>query len=377
MKRAQNRLSILKVCTSRSWGGLEMHTVHLCELLRERGYVILPVCYKGSRIDQQLVRAGFKPFYLNVKSYIHPFLIFRLARKIRNSDIDIIHSDYSKDLWTIVPAVRLSKKLPIVLLKHIGTQKPKRDPFHRWIYRNVNQIIAISNVIRENVVNTHPIAPERVSVIHNGISLETFSPSPTDRETARREFSFSADELVIGIIGRLQVGKGYLEFLEMASTISKSFENVKFLIVGEATYGHNAEADMILGKIDEWQLRDKCICTGYREDVPRLLSAMDIFVFPSRAEAFGLVLIEAMAMHLPVIACRSDGVLDVVVENETGLLFTPKNVPELNHAVAELIRHPEKRRLLGDNGFQRVQRLFTDSLMLDRLESLYFSLIKS
>lgn len=375
MKRTQNKFKILNVCSSRSWGGLELLATILPEKLRERGHDIIPVCYQGSRIDQRLQHLGFQPEYLNITHYFHPIKIHRLAKIIKETNVDLIHSDYSRDLWTIVPALYFSKQVPIVLIKHIGTQKPKRDFLHAWIYQHVKHIIAISTVIRNNVVETHPIDSDRVSVIHNGVSLERFDPHRANRAGIRKEFSISHDEIVIGIIGRLQVAKGYLEFLKMASMIAQSYKNVRFMIVGEATRGHETEAQMILAKIEELGLQQRIIYTGYREDVPSLLAAMDLFVFPSRAEAFGLVLIEAMAMQLPVIACRSDGVLDIVVENETGFLFTPKDVKELYQAVLDLLEHPEKRVVFGQAGHRRVIEKFSDTLMLDNVEILYHTLI--
>ena len=376
MKEASPSLKILKICSSRAWGGLELHMTNLCEELRDRGHEVIPACYPGSRIDQRLRGLGFEPIPLRIRSYLHPLQIYKLAKTIRKSGIDLIHSDYSKDLWTIIPAMKLSADRPVVLIKHIGTQKPKRDWFHRWIYRNVSHVIAISTVIKDNIIATHPIDQSRVSVLHNGVSLEKFNQQNVDRAAVRVEFKIAPDEVVIGIVGRLQVAKGYLEFLKMAAAISPEFPNTKFMIVGEATHGRQAEADMILNQIDELGLREKVIYTGYRDDVPSLLAAMDMFVFPSRAEAFGLVLIEAMAMQLPVVACRSDGVLDIVLDHETGLLFTPKNVDELIGAVSDLLQHPQKRLSFGKAGLARVKKFFSENQILDELENLYRRLLQ-
>jgi glycosyltransferase involved in cell wall biosynthesis len=116
--------------------------------------------------------------------------------------------------------------------------------------------------------------------------------------------------------------------------------------------------------------------TGYREDVPALLSAMDIFVFPSHAEAFGLVLIEAMAMKLPVVTANCDGVLDIVLENQTGELVPPKDVKQLIQAVEKLILDRELRQIYSENGYNRARDCFSEARMLDQLEGLYHRLIQ-
>lgn len=371
------RLKILKVCTSRSWGGMELNMALMCEKLRARGHEVVPVCHSDSPIEKRLRANGFEPIQLDLKSYFHPFKIFKLARYIHKLNVDLIHADYSRDLWTIVPAMRLSKKMPLILLKHIGTQKPKKDFLHTWIYSHVDYIIAISNVIKKNIIETHPVPAEKVGVLYHGVDFKRFRYSEKTRQKVRAEFGLQDDEILIGIIGRLQFSKGYPEFLEMAKRIMVDFPKSRFMIVGEATRGENKEADLIISQIEQMKQPEKIIVTGFRDDIPELLAAMDLFVFPSYAEAFGLVLIEAMSMHLPVVSSNCDGVLDIVIHNETGLLVPPKNSGALTDAVALLMSDEKKRREMGAAGFRRVSQKFNESSMFDELETLYSDLVHS
>lgn len=349
----------------------------MCEKLRARGHEVVPVCHSDSPIEKRLRANGFEPIQLDLKSYFHPFKIFKLARYIHKLNVDLIHADYSRDLWTIVPAMRLSKKMPLILLKHIGTQKPKKDFLHTWIYSHVDYIIAISNVIKKNIIETHPVPAEKVGVLYHGVDFKRFRYSEKTRQKVRAEFGLQDDEILIGIIGRLQFSKGYPEFLEMAKRIMVDFPKSRFMIVGEATRGENKEADLIISQIEQMKQPEKIIVTGFRDDIPELLAAMDLFVFPSYAEAFGLVLIEAMSMHLPVVSSNCDGVLDIVIHNETGLLVPPKNSGALTDAVALLMSDEKKRREMGAAGFRRVSQKFNESSMFDELETLYSDLVHS
>ncbi len=367
---------ILKVCTSRSWGGMEIHMTRTCDKLRQHGHFIFPVCFPESPIFHQLKRMGFEPFTLNLKNYFQPIQILKLRKFVQKNEIELIQADYSRDLWTIVPALAFSRKIPLVLIKHIGTMKAKRDFLHRWIYRQVDYIISISKVIQENIIATHPISPEKVGIIYHGVDFDKFRFDLTIRESTRQMLGIGKEEILIGIIGRLQRAKGYFEFLEMAAALSKRFSHIRFVIIGEASKGEESEADQIKLKIDELQLNDKLILTGYREDVPALLSAMDIFVFPSHAEAFGLVLIEAMAMKLPVVTANCDGVLDIVLENRTGELVPPKEVTGLIQAVEKLILDRKLRQIYSENGYNRARDCFSEARMLDQLEGLYHRLIQ-
>ncbi|MDZ7291337.1 MAG: glycosyltransferase family 4 protein [candidate division KSB1 bacterium] len=361
----------MQICASASWGGMEMHVGFLSTHLAGRGHKIIPVCYPGSPLERDLQERGFTPLRLRLGGYFQPCAINKLARWLERQAVDIVHAHYSRDLWTIVPALRCSRRVPLIFTKHIGTQKPKRDFLHRWIYRHVNHVVAISEVIRQNVIATHPVVAERVSVVHHGVDLSRYAPEEIDREAVRSELGLTAEHLVFGIIGRLQVSKGYLEFLEMARRLVLELPQARFLLIGEASRGESSEAEMILGKIREWQLEKVVQHLGFRRDIPRLLAAMDIFVFPSHAEAFGLVLIEAMAMAKPVVSSNCDGVLDIVLDGETGLLVPPRQVEALRQAVLFLARNVEQRVQMGRRARAHVLKFFSLDRMLDAMEFIY------
>jgi glycosyltransferase involved in cell wall biosynthesis len=255
--------------------------------------------------------------------------------------------------------------------KHIGTSKAKRDFLHRWLYQRVDYLIAISEVIRQNLIATHPISASQVGVVHHGIDLHDFFQASRARDALREELGFSRDQIVFGIIGRLQIGKGYLEFLEMAHQIGRLRPRARFLMVGEATRGEPEEANLILNKIEHPQLRPIVKWVGFRKDVPRLLAAMDVFVFPSHAEAFGLVLIEAMAAGKPVISSNCDGVLEIVRHGETGFLVAPRDVAALTEAAERLLQDEALRQKMGEAGRRLAAEAFSVERTLENIEALY------
>jgi glycosyltransferase involved in cell wall biosynthesis len=364
--------SIMQICTSPSWGGMEMHVGFLSTHLAKRGHQIIPVCCPSSPLERDLRERGFIPLQLRRGGYLHLTGIRKLAQWLEKHAVDVVHSHYSRDLWTIVPALQMDRRrVPLIFTKHIGTQKPKRDFLHRWIYQRVDQVLAISEAIRKNLIATHPLAPERVTVIHHGVDLEQFAPERIDRMAVRQELGYEPQHLVLGIVGRLQISKGYLEFLEMARRLRSEMPQARFLLVGEATRGEAGEAHMILDKIREWQLEPVVRWVGFRRDIPRLLAAMDIFVFPSHAEAFGLVLIEAMAMAKPVVSSNCDGVLDIVLDRQTGLMVPPRNVDALTHAVLSLAHDAAQRLELGRRARTHVLHFFALERMLNEIETIY------
>jgi glycosyltransferase involved in cell wall biosynthesis len=367
---------ILKVCTSRSWGGMEMSMTVTAERLRSRGHEIVPVCYPGSPIEERLRALDFEPLLFDLWGKFHPFKAFQLSRIINGAEVDIVHTDYSRDLFTLVPALKMAKPTPLVLHKHVGTKNPKNLPVHPWLYNRVDCAIGISEVIVRNLVETHPLRPDQVMLIHHGIDLERFKPDPKRRQALREELGVGEDGLLVGIVGRLQRHKGHLEFLEVAKRLVPRHPGVKFVIVGEATRGEDEEANEVVDVLEAAGLGDRLILTGYRDDVPDLLGAMDVFLFPTHAEAFGLVIVEAMAMGVPVVSSNCDGVPDIVVEGETGFLVEPTHVPALTEAVEDLLTDPSKRAAFGAAGRERALRLFSLDKMCEELEGLYGVLIE-
>jgi glycosyltransferase involved in cell wall biosynthesis len=157
----------------------------------------------------------------------------------------------------------------------------------------------------------------------------------------------------------------------MARRLAHEIPHARYVLVGKASRDETGEAQMILDKIREWRLEKIVLPLGFRRDTPRLLDAMDIFVFPSHAEAFGLVLIEAMAMAKPVISSNCDGVLDIVRDSETGLLTPPRDVEALCRAARTLAQNPALRLQMGNLGREHVLKFFALERMLEAFESIY------
>lgn len=367
-------MKILKMCTNRAWGGMEAHMVATSAGLRERGHDVHTACYTDSRIHRELAARDFEPLPLDLWGKLHPLGLLRLARYIRREAIELVHCDFSRDLFTVVPALKLTHRPPLVLQKHVGVWSPKNLPVHTYLYRNVDAVVAISGCIRDNVIANHPVAPERVSVIHPGTDMDRFQTDSASRDRIRREFGLAADDLLIGTIGRLSFAKGHREFLSMAGRIAEEFPRARFVLVGEATWGEDEQADIIHRQADDLALGDRLFFTGYRDDVPDVLSAMDLFVFPTYNEAFGMVIVEAMAAGVAVVTAGTDGVLDIVTNSETGRLIDPRDVDELTQVTAELLQDAALRARLAQRGRDHVRATFTEDQMYRKLESLYESL---
>ncbi len=369
--------TILQTCFSPSWGGLEMEALNMTKRLQSRSHRMWLACLKGSRLEAEARSGGVSTLPLNVRGYFHPAIVWRLAQFLRQERVDIIHCQHSKDIATIVPAVLLARtNPPIILHKRVGSYISKKDLFHRFTYSHVDRVLAISGVVHRNVLDTTPAKPEQVITLFDAIDTDAFSLAQVDRDGVRRELGYTPETIVAGMVGRFTPGKGHEEFLSAAALLTKKHPAMRFVIVGEASFGEKAYETSIRTMCRQLGLEGVVHFTGFRKDVPAVMAGLDIFAFPSHAEAFGMVLIEAMAMERPIVSTNCDGVLDIVIDGTTGIHINPKKPDELASGIERLVLDPQLRQTMGRKGRERVLELFDRRKQTERIESLYDELIR-
>ncbi|MFA3782295.1 glycosyltransferase family 4 protein [Melioribacteraceae bacterium 4301-Me] len=364
-------MKILVSCLSKSWGGMEMQTILTAEVLLQNKVDAEIFCYKNSKIYEKASSKKINVNFIKSSFFINPFQIFWIYRLLKRKKFDLIHSQASKDLWLFVPVIKFfSLKVPLLLTKHVGSYIVKKDIAHKWLYEKVSYAIAISEVIRKNLIETTTLSPNRVLLVHNGIDTNKFKQDYAAREKIRSEFNIG-NKLVIGMSARFSPGKGHEEFLLAAKLLSQKYTDLIFIIVGEPSYGEKDYAEQIYKLANELNLKNKIIFTGYREDMPNVYSAMDIFVFPSHAEAFGLALVEAMSCGLPSVCTNSDGVLDIAIDGKTSYLFEKQDVNDLAHKIELLIESPEKRIEFGKQARKRAVEAFDIQIFVKKIIGIY------
>lgn len=364
-------MKILYSCLSKSWGGMEMFTITSVKQLHKRNISVELLCAEESRLQIEANNLGIIVHTLKA-SWLNYFSnIIRLALLIRKSRYTIIHSHASGDLWVLVPALKILKnQTPLLLTKHVASFIVKKDLLHRWIYNRLNFALAISTMIKKNLIETCPLSENKVLLLHNGVDLTRFNPERVDSKKVRIEFNIDDTEILIGMLARFSPGKGHEEFLLAASKLSKKYSNLKFIVTGEASRGENAYMDSVKKIASNYKLSN-IIFTGFRSDTPEVLSAMDIFVFPSHAESFGIALIEAMAMGKPCACSNVDGVLDIAVDGQSALFFKNRDAEDLFNNLVVLIESNELRKKLSAAARKRVAEKFDIEKFTERLLEIY------
>jgi glycosyltransferase involved in cell wall biosynthesis len=367
----RRQLNLLYVTSSPSWGGLEMNVVRLGEEMKRRGHNVLLAC----SFDGRMYREAQDKFNLfNIAGgFIQSF--FKLRSILRSFKIDLIHVFRSRDLNKVAFAVLSMMRRPKILFDpQVGIGACKKDPFHKIIYEIVDSVIAVSNDVADGFERNLPIRREVIRVIHPGVDVDRFKFSQDSREKIRRELGLG-DEIVIGIVSRISPGKGHEELFNAFKILIEEFDNLKLLVVGGATVGEEGYFMEVRKLADKLGISEKVIWAGFRRDVPEILSAIDIFVAPSHAEAFGLALVEAMSVGLPVVASKNAGFIDIIQDGVNGVFFEKGNYFDLADKIKMLLNEPSLSKSIGENASKTAREKFSIKRYFDEIEAIYFQLL--
>ena len=309
------------------------------------------------------------------KSIPNPLLVMRLAKWIRESKPDVIHTwMYHANLIGTL-AARLAGNVPVVWAIHHNAFDPRVDKRRTMLVNRACALLSRKFAARiifcsEASLRTHKqlnYAAEKLQVIPNGFDLEQVKPDPGARESLRSELGIPAESIVIGFAARFHPHKDHLNFIQAAERLHRLRPDVHFVLFG---MGINWKNMQLPGWIESAGIRGCCHLLDLRQDISRLFSGMDIATTASRSEAFPIVVGEAMACETPcVVTDVGDSAL--IVDN-TGSVVPPEDPQALAEAWRALIdAGPVVRRRLGMAARDRVQRHFALPAIVESYQQIY------
>jgi glycosyltransferase involved in cell wall biosynthesis/ribosomal protein S18 acetylase RimI-like enzyme len=222
----------------------------------------------------------------------------------------------------------------------------------------------------------HVVNGSRAVLLGNGADLTRFDPSTIDRaylEGLRDEFGIAQGELVVGTVGRLVGEKGHREIIEAARQVRAELPHVRFIVVG----GSDPEKADALSPQEIEAARDDVLFTGWRDDLPELLSLMDVFVLASWREGMPRSAIEAAAMGKPLVLTNVRGCREVVRDGTEGLLVPSREPDALATAILRLLRDQRAREEMGAAARMRAVERFDEAAVADRVVSRYSDLLRA
>ncbi len=353
-------MNILILNAVRGWSGIGSHSIELALALRKNGHNAIIGCANEVNVKHHAERLRIPLREIRLKNLMDIRAIFTIIKVALKNDIEIIVANLGKEYW---PATFVAKLLglKIIVVRH-QTNKLKKITC-RLLANHVDRVVAVSHAVTDALI-AGGVPAARIDVVHNSLNLERFNPETVDREAVRKELGIRDDEAVIGTAGRLCPEKGIFELLDALRLLLPRYPSARLLFAGDGP-----SRPELAARAKSLSIEDKVIFTGLRTDMERIYAAMDTFVLASTCkEAFGMALIEAMAMERPVIATAVGGIPEIITDGENGVLIAPGDPAAIADAIAKVVYNKELSKRLAEEGRRTVERKFSEKAMGEGFE---------
>jgi glycosyltransferase involved in cell wall biosynthesis len=286
--------------------------------------------------------------------------------------VDIVHTFHeTSDLWAGLVARISGVPVLISSRRDMGILRLTK---HRLGYRMMNrmfdQVLTVSEQVRQFSLETDHLSPGKVTTLYNGVDLRKMSEKSGNY---RASLSIPPSAPIVVTVGHVRRVKGIDVFVEAAAKVVQEIPDAIFMVVGRITeQEHFAK---VQARIAELRLERNVRFFGESEDVLSILRECDIFFLPSRSEGFSNALIQAMACSLPCVATRVGGNGEAIEEGGSGYVVENEDAESAAARIFDLIRNPEKAKQMGARGRRIVEQRFTTDIMVQQLTGCYDRLL--
>lgn len=360
--------TVLHLIETSEPGGAERMLVSLVERLDPAAYRPVVCLLRDGWLYRELVGRGVRTLLCPLRRVLDPSWIVRCLRLIREEEVDLMHAhEFAMNTYGCMVA-RLTG-IPIVTTVHgkgYYSEKRHRRLAYRFVARASFRMVAVSEDIRGFLLEQIGARPDNVVTIYNGIDPAAGGATAEEGAAVRRELGIPGTAPVIGTVGNLLPVKGHTYLLRATARLVPVVPDLAVLVGGRPILLDQLRAEARALGIDR-----HVHFLGFREDVPALLRAMDVFVFPSLSEGLSLSLLEAMAAGLPVVATDVGGNPEIVRPGETGFLVPVRDPETLADRILTLLRDQALARAFGEAGRERVRQRFSLQVMLRAYADVY------
>jgi glycosyltransferase involved in cell wall biosynthesis len=368
-----SRARVLALSVGLGTGGAEKLLRLTVPALRARGWDMTVAALKGTEAEREVFeRAGVPCRTLGAESRFDPRPLVRLHRILRAERIDILHAH----CFLANVAARVTGRLagtPVVISAHHDTDVwmgPVARLVERQTARLGSRVAACSEAVRRYAIERHGLDEAKVVTLRNATAALP-QASAASRAAARAALGFTADERVIGTLGRLdEPKKGLRTFLAAAARISVAEPRARFVLVGDGPARSELER-----RAASLGIRERVRFHGDEPSPERLLPGLDVLAQPSLWEGFGLSVVEAMAAGVPVVASRVGGIPEAARDDREAVLVPPGDAARLAEGILALLRDPERAARLGAAGRTRALEEFSLDRLVNETAALYESLL--
>jgi glycosyltransferase involved in cell wall biosynthesis len=354
--------------SSTAMGGQELAVLLHAEGLRKRAHDVRLILEPGSSIFLKAVEQGLRVEPVGMSRARYPAAIVAFRNILTRERPALLHVNSSRDSWIGGLAARLvSPRVKVIRSRHISTPL-NRTVMTRILYRRLMDFVIVtgSELTRRGLIERDGLEPDRVAAFPIGIDVDQFKPGRPDRDL-RHEFNLPKEQRLVGLISYLRSYKGHEYFIEAAVRVLSQAKDVTFLIVGEGP-----EEARLRERIASLGLSSNVRMLGFRGDLLNVFRSLDLFVIPSvEGDTIPQVLMQALAMGLPVVSTTVGSIPDVVQDGRTGFVVPPRDAGALAGRILVLLEDAALRAEMGRRGRALVEQEYSLSRMLDQLEEVY------
>lgn len=362
-------MRIVHVLHSHGYGGAESHTLLMMQGQRAAGHEVHFAGPLDSWIGRACAAEGIAATHIAMHGLYDVLSHWRLRRLVRQWQADIVHGHLIRGAMYAGRAGHRTHPPLAICTAHATTAKTHMQ--------RCAHIIAVSGAVREHLIQAG-YAPERVSVIHNGVPDGPWQGTPDERAAQRlalrRELGIPDGVFAVVNAGRFIHDKGQDLLMDaLRRTAGDAASGVHLYLIGDpgTEFGSQLRQTLQVLRDIDVPLASRIHLLGYRQDVQRILPAFDLFALASRREAISLAVIEAFAARLPVVATAVGGVPEIVQHEQTGLLVPANDAAALGEAIGRLHAQPALARELAQRGREVFERQLTAERMVAQTLALY------
>jgi glycosyltransferase involved in cell wall biosynthesis len=361
--------TVLHTESSPGLGGQEVRTLSEARWIAERGWRVLLAGQPEGRFVDRARTAGLEVVGVRMRGAWDLGAACALRGLIHRERVSIVHTHSSVDAWVGGLAARAAA-VPVVRTRHVSIRIRRRwNPVYRWL---ADRVITSGEAIRSLVVEAG-VDPRRVVAIPAGVDLGEFTgghDGEDDRGRRVRE-GLGLSRPVIGSVAMFRGSKGHVHLLDAFAAVHARHPAARLLLVGDGI-----RRPWVEGLAKDRGLAGEVVFTGFRNDVPELLGAMDCFVLAStRTEGVPQSLLQAFAAGVPVVASAIGGIPEIVEDGKTGLLVPPEDAATLARAIESVLGDRPGAEARARAARRVVEERFSHGASVSRLLALYDEVI--
>lgn len=349
------------VNSMRSMGGGETWLLEAARGLRARGHEPAVVVRSGAELGVAASKEGHEVVEMPMKSDFDPASVLRLSAWLRKFRPDVVSVNIQRAVRIGCAAAKLAGVRGIVERRGLNFDV-RSTSVNRWVYgRCLSLVIANCAAIRDDLLRSGLIGPDRVAVVPNGIDAARVPAG--GGEGVRLEFGIAADAPVVAVVGRLVPDKGHRDAIDTFSRVASALPEARLIVVGDGKL--RGELEDVASRVAP---EGSVVFVGFREDVPAVLDAADVLLVSSYREGSPHVVLEAMAAGTPVVATAVAGIPEMLEDGRSGVLVPVGATTDAAAAVVGLLGDRARADAMAESALERVRGRFSLSAMVDEIE---------